>query len=1156
MNKAQIQENSNIILGLDIGKASVGFALVDKANDYKIINAGVRIFDAPEKAKTKTSLNSARAEFRRSRNAKKNEFKRTKEVIKCLIKYNILDERKINAFKDSTKIINLPKSKKRHLFYIKTAEYLFHKQSNAEDILSLRVKALNEKITPLELARILYSLNKHRGITYDSIQDVKIGSNLSDEQKELKKGIDKYNKEFNHTQTVGLFLYENYKRKFRNTDFNKHNKKKNKPNYIFSIPRMDLKDEIEIIFEKQKEFDNPLITKDFQEDYIQWFLWEEESPRYDSLVSYCSYDIDNKVANKHHFYSLLYIALEKLHNMGLNKTQIKTILSNSFEQVGGITYKKIKTILNLKDLSFKGVLDESKIAITFESFIRIKKIFNIKFDFETAINDEHHFIHTKLKNIINILAYAPTQTLKEKELKELNINDNDIKELIDKVKIRGHLRYSLNIIKKLCNYMLDGDIPYNAKDKIENEYGVEIITKTPYLPPIMDTSFPLKNNHNVVRALSQVRTVINDILKFYRKQSNNTQWSFDTVVIELARDMNNKKQISQIEKDIKAHTKANQEAKDFCEDYNIHNPTHYQILKAKLFKLQNGIDPYTMRISKNNPNINELSKINPNHLFDESYYEIDHILPHSRSLDDSQSNKVLVSQKENQNKGDKTPYEWMDKESFKHFENYIKEKKTYLSYGSARVRKLLNKDFKGIDGFKQRDIVDTQIISKYAGLYIDKYLYFWDNPNFKSKRRVFANNGKITSILRKAWAIGKKNRGNHLHHGEDAIIIACSTPAIIQKIAIFISKQTELSTGLLTLDKFNRVLKKEIKLKNTILSYLKKENINIEKINFNSKEEKKAFTSRIFKIIAISNYPYDGFREDFKTIIENAPVTHFVKYKTNGSIHDEHIEKIPKDSDKKGFIVRNGIARNGEFVRYDVFKMTNQKGKITYKFIALTAMYKNKPLSELPNPKIKQNEKSSFIFSVFKNDLLRYSLKDKSIIKGRFRKIDSSMVVDESKNQENDLFRKQIKRIDFSFTKTDDVVNMKDILNDETINISIDLSRTKKIETIIKKIKDFCNDKKENLKKNYKLNSKFIMLEMTAIQMIEVRSKLIDDKTVLDKIEDNEDIKKTIFVYMSESDYIPSKREDGTTTLINLEKLQTNCLGEETIITQEKRKTF
>ena len=40
--------------------------------------------------------------------------------------------------------------------------------------------------------------------------------------------------------------------------------------------------------------------------------------------------------------------------------------------------------------------------------------------------------------------------------------------------------------------------------------------------------------------------------------------------------------------------------------------------------------------------------------------------------------------------------------------------------------------------------------------YIEKYLAFPKSE--KTKRRVFANNGKITSLLRKSWGIGKKNR--------------------------------------------------------------------------------------------------------------------------------------------------------------------------------------------------------------------------------------------------------------------------------------------------------------------------------------------------------------------------------------------------------------
>lgn len=41
----QLQEKSNVVLGLDIGANSVGWAVVDHSNQ-KIIDAGVRVFDA------------------------------------------------------------------------------------------------------------------------------------------------------------------------------------------------------------------------------------------------------------------------------------------------------------------------------------------------------------------------------------------------------------------------------------------------------------------------------------------------------------------------------------------------------------------------------------------------------------------------------------------------------------------------------------------------------------------------------------------------------------------------------------------------------------------------------------------------------------------------------------------------------------------------------------------------------------------------------------------------------------------------------------------------------------------------------------------------------------------------------------------------------
>jgi len=1162
-----LELNSQTILSLDIGKSSVGFALVDKANNYKILNAGVRIFDAPEKPKEQTSLAQERGKFKRDRKHQENAFLRTKNIVKTMLKYNILDAKTIRDYNKSPKVYNCPKSKKKHLFYIKTAEYLFYKKANANNVLDLRVKALSSKLSKIELARLLYSINNHRGVTYEEIRDIPEGSTktLSQDQKNLKDGFLRYKQEFQQHQdsyqTIGEYLYKEHKKKFRNKEKTSKSKKKIKDYYLFSIPRDDLKNEIEIIFEKQREFKSSFASKEFQDEYMEHFLWEKESPSYDTLVAPCVFNPLEKSASKHHISSLLYVAIETLYNVRYKKMeekeyknfsieQIKQILNKSLKKLKGISYKDIKKILNLNNVEFKGVLDESKIVVNFETFIQVSKIFDLEYNLLEEFQKEDSFLHNDLVKIIDILAYTSKDSKKVEELLALNIDEQKVEDLI-KVKFRGHLSYSLNVVKKMVNLMLAGLTPHKAKEEIKKEYGEIYIEKKAYLPPLIETDFPLKNNHTVVRALSQVRVVVNDILKYYRKKTSNSNWTFDTVTIELAREMNSVKQVKSINLQIAQNTKLNEEAKEFCIECGISNPTQNQTLKAKLWKMQNGIDPYVWIKSGENKKTEhyKLDVIELKRLFDEDYCQIEHTLPFVRSLDDSQSNKTLVLTKTNQDKGDRTPYEWLSKDEFEKFENYLREKKNYLAYGEARVRKLLAKDFNGIDGFKQRDIVDTQIISKYAGLYIDKYLKFYNNPNFSGKRRVYANNGKITTLLRKSWAIGKKNRDTHLHHAEDAILIACSTPSLIKNIATFINLQTQLTSSYITEKKFNYVLKNHKSLKDYILNELEKQNISL-----NDKD----ITSSIFKIIANKNYPYDGFREDFKTIIQNAPVTHFVKHKSNGSIHDETISKM-KDEKTKGIKIREGIARNGAFVRCDVFKIINKRGKITYNFVVMTAQYNGKEIESLPTPKLKDGESAIFMFSVFKNDLLSYSLKDKTHIVGNFVKVASSIVVSESKNIENDLFKKQIKAITHSYSKTDDVSNLKEIINDKKVQqaLKLDLLNVAKLSSQVEKVKALCKNVSRIVTDAYEVNIVFVMSKMSSEQTKKLREILISDGIVKDELHITQELKKTIFITLSEMGYTEAMRADGQTKLIDLTKLKVNALGEVVEkITLEKRKVM
>ena len=56
----------------------------------------------------------------------------------------------------------------------------------------------------------------------------------------------------------------------------------------------------------------------------------------------------------------------------------------------------------------------------------------------------------------------------------------------------------------------------------------------------------------------------------------------------------------------------------------------------------------------------------------------------------------------------------------------------------------------------------------------------------EGKRKVFASNGQITALLRSRWGLAKSREDNDRHHALDAVVVACSTVAMQQKITRFV----------------------------------------------------------------------------------------------------------------------------------------------------------------------------------------------------------------------------------------------------------------------------------------------------------------------------------------------------------------------------------
>ena len=172
--------------------------------------------------------------------------------------------------------------------------------------------------------------------------------------------------------------------------------------------------------------------------------------------------------------------------------------------------------------------------------------------------------------------------------------------------------------------------------------------------------------------------------------------------------------------------------------------------------------------------------------------DIDHVIPYSRSLDDSAGNKVVAHRSCNRAKGNRTPHEkWGADE----------ERWEIISAQAARLHKSKQWRF-GPDamarvekdgGFLARQLTDTQYLSRLAGRYLSS-LY----PT-KDDGGVYVIPGRMTAMLRRLWGLNSllgdhnfvenkhsdapKNRLDHRHHAIDAAVVAVTTRRLIQVIA-------------------------------------------------------------------------------------------------------------------------------------------------------------------------------------------------------------------------------------------------------------------------------------------------------------------------------------------------------------------------------------
>ncbi|NJK91239.1 MAG: type II CRISPR RNA-guided endonuclease Cas9 [Blastochloris sp.] len=305
-----------------------------------------------------------------------------------------------------------------------------------------------------------------------------------------------------------------------------------------------------------------------------------------------------------------------------------------------------------------------------------------------------------------------------------------------------------------------------------------------------DQNFSLENIVNPV-----VQSVVREVIKQVVHLIDQTGALPGSICVEMARDMGKSiDERNEISKALDERTKrknANRETFSSHLGKETSKIKEDELERYELWLEQSGWCPYSGK------------KLPPPDQLLGSALEVDHILPRSRSHDNSYDNKVLVYKDTNRDKSNHTPYEWLGRdvisEKWRAFVGHIH---TLPSLRKRKRLRLLNTDFAEKEAdFLARNLQDTRYICRLVRAYLeDLYRVAGEEPMAKGyTRRVFVQPGGLTALVRRSWGLEELKKdleGKRLgdrHHAVDALICACLSEGQRQWITRW--EQTKNYTG-------------------------------------------------------------------------------------------------------------------------------------------------------------------------------------------------------------------------------------------------------------------------------------------------------------------------------------------------------------------------
>lgn len=734
-------------LGLDIGMASTGAALL---TDSGILALHVRTFDKAETAKEGEPLNKIRREARLARRRIRRRAFRLLRLRRLLVRVGIVDGAAVSTFDIAT-----------------------------FTPWQLRAEGLDRRLDAPEWAAVIYHLVKHRGFQSNRKSEAKSDEKAGQMLSSITSNHEKMTaKEY---RTVGEMAAKD--EAFESAKRNKGGR------YTQTFARQDICQETKLLFERQRVLGNPYTSEAFEQEVHSLLLARRPALSGEDLlkmVGRCTFEPTEFRAPKASYSAERFVWLGKLNNLKisfsgesrpLTETERRQVIELPFTQ-SKITLKQIRKLLDLPEharFNLATYRNDGK-STEDSAFFEAKAFHELRKAYESAGLERQWKRDAIDVERLDTLAYALT-CFKDDEESSRYLRESGIEpEIIDaalSLSFEQFIRLSRKALVQIVPFMEQG-LRYDDACELAGYHHSQPKDgqqRSKFLqPPDRETI----RNPVVYRALNQARKLVNAIVREYGPPA--------AVHIELSRDLSKPfDERRKIEKEQKKFQEEKQDARDRFIETMGSEPNGLDLQKWRLYKEQDGQCAYSQQ------------SIDLHRLQEAGYVDVDHILPYSRSFDDSQNNKVLVMGVENRNKGNRTPFEYLggatDSERWRKLEAWVHANKKIRQ---AKRNRLLRRNF-GQDeagSFRDRNLNDTRYICREFKTMVETQLQW--HPVAEGKERCVVVAGQLTALLRARWGLIKIREDGDLHHALDAAVVAACNRRLVKRMADY-SKRGELA---------------------------------------------------------------------------------------------------------------------------------------------------------------------------------------------------------------------------------------------------------------------------------------------------------------------------------------------------------------------------